>query len=303
MEQGESGRALVVGGDSLVGSALLGHCRKLGMAVDATSRRPDAARGPGAFHFDLSDPDFTPLAGADYRCAFLCAAVTSMQACQERPEATRRINVVNTIELMRRLADRGTHMVFVSSSQVFDGETPAPAEDTATCPRNEYGAQKLAVEQAIARHDLPAAILRPTKILAEHPVGVFKGWFETLSQGKPVQAATNMALSPVMVSDVADAASRLAGGRHRGIWHLGSSDEIGYFDAARLMAEMRHLPATLVEGQDVTEAQVPAIFRHRYVTLSCDKIARSLGLPAKRARDILEALFSRFPKPAATSGV
>jgi hypothetical protein len=36
--------------------------------------------------------------------------------------------------------------------------------------------------------------------------------------------------------------------------------------------------------------------------LSCEKIARSLGLPVRRARDILNELFSGFPQPAATSG-
>jgi dTDP-4-dehydrorhamnose reductase len=303
MEQGESGRALVVGGDSLVGSALQGHCRKLGMAVDVSSRRPDAGQAPNTFFLDLGDPDFAPLARATYRYAFVCAAVTSLQACQDKPELTRRINVANTLALMRRLADRGTCMVFLSSSQVFDGETAAPAEDTPTCPKNEYGAQKLAMELAIDRHELPAAILRPTKVLADRPVGVFKGWFETLAKGQPVQAATNMALSPVMVGDVADAAARLAVGGHRGIWHLGASDDIGYFDAARLMAEIRHLPTSLVKGEDVSEAQVPAIFRHRHVTLSCEKIARSLGFPVKRARDILNELFAGFPQPASTSGV
>ncbi|WP_421999458.1 SDR family oxidoreductase [Reyranella sp.] len=291
MAQADSGRALVVGGDSLVGSALQEHCRKMGMAVDATSRRPGAG-----LPFDLSDPDFAPLGRADYRMAFLCAAVTSMQACQQDPDGSRRINVENTLALARRLADRGVHMVFLSSSQVFDGETPAPAEDAPRAPKNEYGRQKLAVEEAIAREDLPAAILRPTKVLADRPVGVFKGWFEALSQGRKAQAATNMALSPVMVADVAEAAWRLAEARHRGIWHTGSSDAIGYFDAARLMAEKRHLPLDLVEGQDVTEAQVPSIFRHRYVTIGCDKIGRSLGLPAKRARDILDALFEGFPR-------
>ncbi|MBL6613439.1 MAG: sugar nucleotide-binding protein [Reyranella sp.] len=297
MRQGESGRALIVGGDSLVGSALQAHCRKAGIAVDWTSRRP----GAGGIPLDLSNPDFAPLDRTDYSVAYLCAAVTSMQACQAKPESSRRINVDNTLALMRRLAGRGTHFVFLSSSQVFDGETPAPDEGAETCPKNEYGTQKLAVEQAIAREGLPVAVLRPTKVLAEQPVGVFKGWFDALSQGKPASAATNMALSPVMVADVADAAVRLAGGGHRGIWHLGSSDEIGYYDAARLMAESRGLPLSLVKGEDVTEAQVPSIFRHRHVTLSCDKIARSLGMPVKRARVILDALFAGFPQPVASA--
>jgi dTDP-4-dehydrorhamnose reductase len=298
MEQKTSGRALVVGGDSLVGSALQVHCRKLGLTVDASSRRT-GTQAAGTFFLDLGDPDFTPLQQGNYDVAFICAAVTSMQACQSDPARSRRINVDNTLDLMSRLADRGTHLVFLSSSQVFDGETPMPDEAAPTAPKNEYGAQKLAVEQAIERHALPAAVLRVTKVLADRPVGVFKGWFEALAKGQPVQAATNMALSPVMVGDVAEAAERLAAGRHRGVWHLGSSDDIGYFDAARLMAEMRHLPLSLVQGEALTEAQVPEIYRHRYVTLSCAKIAQTLPMPVRRARDILDTLFAGFPPPAA----
>ncbi len=294
MGQGKSGRALVVGGHGLVGSALQVHCRKLGSAVEATSRRPDG-RGRSSVFLDLGDPDFTPLRNANYDVAFICAAITSMQACQAEPARSRRVNVDNTLELMRRLAERGTHLVFLSSSQVFDGETPLPDEAAPTGPKNEYGSQKLAVEQAIEREGLPAAVLRVTKILADRPVGVFKGWLEALAKGQPVQAATNMALSPVIVGDVAEAAERLAGGRHRGIWHLGSSDDILYFDAARLMAEMRHLPVSLVRGEELTEVQVPDIYRHRYVTLGCEKIARTLSMPVRSARNILKTSFAGFP--------
>ena len=53
---------------------------------------------------------------------------------------------------MRRLGRPAAPIcVFLSSSQVFDGETPDPTEEAPTCPKNEYGAQKLAVEEAIAR--------------------------------------------------------------------------------------------------------------------------------------------------------
>lgn len=296
MEQSRSGRVLVVGGDSLVGSALQVHCRKLASPVDVTSRRPGGRQDAGTVFLDLADPDFAPLQGGRYDIAFICAAVTSMQACQAEPARSRRINVGNTLDLMRRLADRGTHQVFLSSSQVFDGETQMPDETAPTNPKNEYGAQKVAVEEAIGREGLPAAVLRVTKVLADHPVGVFKGWFEALAKGQPVQAATNMALSPVMVGDVAAAAERLAAGRHRGVWHLGSRDEIGYFDAARLMAERRHLPVSLVQGEALTEAQVPLIYRHRYVTLNCEKIARTLPMPVRSARDILDTLFAGFPQ-------
>lgn len=299
-QEGGDGRVLVVGGDSLVGAALQAHCRSLGMSVMASSRRPGAQLAGGLF-LDLENPDFTPLAHSAFQIAFVCAAVTSMQACQAEPERTRRINVVNTIEMMRRLAARGTHLIFLSSSQVFDGETPMPHEETATNPKNEYGAQKLAVERMIAGERLPAAILRVTKVLADRPVGVFKGWFEALSQGRAVQAASNMALSPVMVGDVAAAAERLAAGRHSGTWHLGARDDIAYFEAARVMAERCRLPRSLISGEVLTDAQVPAIYRHRYVALSCEKIARTLQMPVRTAHDILDTLFAGFAQPGAGS--
>ena len=294
-QESGSGPALVVGGDSLVGAAIQRHCHELGVPVAISSRRP----GTTNIFLDLGDPDFSPLERTRYAYAFICAGVTDMRACQNEPAATRRINVVNTIELMCRLADRGAHLVFFSTSQVFDGETPAPAEDAVTSPKNEYGAQKLAVEQEIARRELSAAILRPTKILAKHPVGVFKAWFEALAKGNAIQAATNMALSPVLVGDVAEAAGRLAAGGHRGIWHLGARDEMSYFDAARLMADMQHLSPALVKGEALTDAQVPSIYRHRHATLSSEKTARTLAMPLRRARDVLEEVFAGFAQPVA----
>jgi dTDP-4-dehydrorhamnose reductase len=292
-----NGPGLVVGGDSLVGSAIQLQCREAGIPVEISSRRP-ATKG---LLFDLRDPDFAPLERTRHEFAFICAAVTDMRACQDEPVLTRRVNVDNTIELMRRLADRGTHLLFLSSSQVFDGETAGPAEDAPTCPKNEYGAQKLAVEEAIARHELPAAILRPTKILASYPVGVFKAWFDALGKGQAIQPATNLPISPVTVEDVARAAVLLAAGRHRGVWHLGASDEMTYFEAARLMAERQQLPQALVKGEALTEAQVPSIYRHRHATLSSRKIARALDMPLRSARDVLAMLFAHFPPAVAAS--
>jgi dTDP-4-dehydrorhamnose reductase len=287
--------ALVVGGDSLVGAAIHSQCRQLAIPVAVSSRRKSA----NALFLDLGDPDFGPLERTACDVAFVCAAVTDMRACQNDPVGTRRINVDNTIELMRRLADKGTHLLFLSTSQVFDGKVAVPAEDAATNPRNEYGAQKLAVEQAIQRYGLPAAVLRPTKIFGDRPVGIFKLWLEALAENTAIRAATNMALSPVMVDDVARIARWLAAERQGGIWHLGAADELTYFEAAKLMAERQHKPVSLVIGEELTEAQVPSIFRLGNASLSSEKIVRALEMPLRRARDVLGGLFGRSPPTAA----
>ena len=95
-------------------------------------------------------------------------------------------------------------------------------------------------------------------------------------------------------------AVHLIGRDHRAVGTLHGHGRAGVGQHRHREAEMRGLPLSLVKGEDVTEAQVPSIFRHRHVTLSCDKIGRSLGMPVKRARAILEALFAGFPQPAAS---
>jgi len=284
--------ALVVGSDGLVGSELVLALRASGYTVRATSRRSR----PGALQLDLAHPDLPALARDRFACAFVCAGVTGMQACERTPAAARRVNVENTLKLMRALAHAGTHLVFFSSGQVFDGEIPRPGEAASRRPKNVYGRHKLEVEEAVAREGLPAAWLRVTKILARFPVGMFRTWHAALCAGTPAVAASNMTLAPVSVEDVAQAAMRLALERRRGPWHLSSTDEITYAQAARRMAEICGLPATLVRGEELGEAQVPAIYRHRYAALDAGKLADALGFPIRPAANVLEEIFSAYPR-------
>jgi dTDP-4-dehydrorhamnose reductase len=284
--------ALVIGGDGLVGSEVVLALRAAGYAVRATSRRSR----PDALQLDLADPDLPALARERFACAFVCAGVTGMQECERAPDAARLVNVGNTLRVMRALAQAGAHLVFLSSGQVFDGEVPRPDETALRRPKNLYGRHKAEVEEAIAREGLPAAVLRITKILAKVPVGAFRTWHGALRAGKPAVAATNMTIAPVSVEDVGQAAIRLALERRVGPWHLSSADEITYAQAALHMAQACGLPAGLVRGEAVTEAQVPAIYRHRYAALDCGKLAAALGFPIRPATTVLADLFSAYPR-------
>src|ERR1043166_3397071 len=189
--------ALVIGADSLVGAELVLALRAAGYAVRATSRR----LRPDALHLDLARPDLPALARERFACAFVCAGMTQMEACERAPEEAHLVNVENTLKIMRALARAGTHLVFFSSGQVFDGEIPRPGETAPRRPKNRYGRHKLEVEEAIApdppppgepapaaqktrygpqkpegeeatpREPLPAAVLRIPKTLAREPVG------------------------------------------------------------------------------------------------------------------------------------
>ena len=106
-----NGLGLVVGGDSLVGSAIHAYCRKSGIAVEMSSRRP---RANGLF-LDLRDPDFAPLGRTSYGFAFLCAAVTDMRACQEDPALTRARLAL--LQAVRGILGLGLNLLGVSAPE------------------------------------------------------------------------------------------------------------------------------------------------------------------------------------------
>jgi len=289
---------LVVGGDSLIGERIAATLRRAGVAVQHTTRRG----GTSGVAFDLARPDLNIFKDQRFDFVAICAFVTSMVACETSPDETRKINVTGTLRAIRAAAEAGAHIVFFSSSQVFDGETPLPAEDAAPMPKNVYGRQKLEVERAIADERLPAAVVRVTKVLSNRPVGMFHGWHKNLTQGLPAVAATNMTLAPVSAQDAADLAIHLGGGRHSGVWHLSSSDELPYHAAALRLAEICGLPRHLVRGEPVTEQQVPSIFRHRHTALQTQKAAKLPGVTIKTASDTLDALFGEYShRPAAVT--
>src|SRR5262249_44075750 len=251
-----------------------------------------------ALRLDLARPDLAALARERFACAFVCAGMTQMQACERAPDEAHLVNVESTLKIMRALARAGTHLVFFSSGQVFDGEIPRPGETAPRRPKNLYGRHKLEVEEAIAREGLPAAVLRITKILAREPVGMFRTWHASLGAGLAAVAATNITLAPVSVEDVAQAAMRLGLERRVGPWHLSSADELTYAHAACRMAEICGFPAELVRGEDVNEAQVASIHRHRYAALDAGKLAGALGFPIRPAAAVLTDLFAASPRAA-----
>lgn len=288
---------LVVGGDSLIGERIAAVLRCAGRPVQQTTRRAT----PGGIAFDLARPDLRIFKGQRFDLVIVCAAVTSMAVCEKSPDDTHNVNVTGTLAVIRAAADAGAHVVFFSSSQVFDGETPLAAEDATPHPQNIYGRQKLEVERAIATEELPVAILRVTKVLSIRPVGMFHGWYQNLTQSQPAVAATNMTLAPVSAQSAAAMAITLGDARLSGIWHLSSSDELPYYDAALKMAEVCGLPRHLVRGEPVTKAQVPDIFRSRYTALSTEKASKLANISIATASETLTTLFGEFSRSALTA--
>ncbi|GKT37700.1 sugar nucleotide-binding protein [Aduncisulcus paluster] len=127
-------KILVIGGGAL-GTAIAQQAKELGHEVLQTSRKDRKL-----ISFNLkNEHEFTNLPKSDW--AVIAAGISGYKECTENPES-RLVNVDRTIKLCSFLLNRGTRILFPSSTAVFDGQTPFPEPDAPTCPSTEYGLQK-----------------------------------------------------------------------------------------------------------------------------------------------------------------
>ena len=212
---------LVVGGDGLIGRALVRQLAGEGRAVLASTRRRGVA-GPGRPFLELTqDPsDWTP--PQPVSVAFLLAAAANQLSCCADPEISRKINVDHTVTLARRLIAQGAFVVFASTNLVFDGEAPRYPTCASPTPTSEYGRQKVEAERRLLALGAGVAVVRLTKVLAAD-MPLIGAWIEALKAGKPVNAFSDLICAPMPVAYVAQALARIGASGQGGVFHLSGS--------------------------------------------------------------------------------
>ena len=186
---------LIVGGESLIGRSLARYWSENNIPFHSSTRHNELKSEKRPFIDLLETQSFENLSA--YKVAVLCAAITDIATCENAPEESRIVNVSGTIELIKKLLRTKTHIVYLSTNQVFNGEMPHEKPDATRNPINEYGRQKAEVEAFL--ETIPGAcILRLTKVI--HPsFTILRKWKHALSSGEPIFAFSDMALSPIDV--------------------------------------------------------------------------------------------------------
>ncbi len=269
---------LVIGGDGLIGRALVTYCRDIGQPVIATSRTEPA---PSTIHLDLESgewPSFPKCIGA-----VVCAAVTRQDLCRQNPQGTRKINVVRTLELARRLADSGAFVVFLSTNHVFDGNEVCQLADAPVSPRTEYGRQKAEAEAGFTGLGSQTAIVRLTKVF--HPkLPLLLSWERELSAEHPIRAFSDYYCSPILLSQIVTGITRIATEKRPGIWQFSGPDDVSYAQLAQWYARAWHKESLVTSGPTPSGMleHLPA-----HTTLDASRAANELSLQFRPAEQIL----------------
>ena len=276
-----SGSILVLGGSGLVGSRLVEcwqmHDDRYALVAPTHAEIDVLAADALREVLDQIHPDVV---------VNLAAWADVDGAEPERGDTRGKVYRLNTEYpgvLAHLCAERGAHLIHVSTDYVFDGtstERPYREEDPPN-PLCWYAQTKFRGEQEVAQANPRACIARiempftgrphPKRDLARTIVA-------RVQSGQSVQGVTDQRITPVFLDDASEALRRLMDARYSGIIHVAASDWITPYAFCRSIAERLGLPLDGVEPASFTVfAGTRPAPRPQHSWLSVSRFARDIG--------------------------
>jgi dTDP-4-dehydrorhamnose reductase len=242
---------LVIGGSGFIGTHLLADFRKAGHLVIGTSSRPNC---PGFLQFNLLEDTLMESVPEEFfqgerPCLVLAAVQGNMDQCLSHRELSYRINVFKTISLIREANSLGCPVVFLSTGHVFDGTLGKRLESDPVRPANEYGRQKLEVENFLMSELPDALILRLDKVVGDdlrHHHLLSEWWWQAQNR-KPILCVRDMEISPASVWDIARALRFAVERGLSGIYHLAGPDRLTRAEFAKSFCAYGNFETEIIE--------------------------------------------------------
>lgn len=210
------------------------------------------------------------------------AAYTDVDGCERDKIQAWRINVEATRSIVRTARVVNSHVVYISTDYVFDGEKGLYSEHDTPNPVNYYGLTKLIGEEIVKSSDLLYTIIRSSAV---YGVGGSKKSFaeyivEKLSRGEEVKDLVDQYVSPTYNKLLAEAVAEVVEVKPLGVLHV-AGPRLSRYEFARITAEALSLPSSLVVEARIDE------FKEKWIA----RRPRDSSLDTSRARRILKTPF------------
>lgn len=283
---GSKGAVLVVGVDGRVGSALSNRLLQSGRQVLGTTRR-QGTEGPSRVFLDLATQVDSWVPPEQVETGFLCAGISGLLPCERDPLGTSQINVRGTLAVARGLVAQGSHVLFLSTNQVFDGDSPSRRSDEPVGPRSVYGRTKAEAEAGLLALPGDVVVVRFGKILEAGP-SFLSGWADDLRGGKPIRPLRDLVIAPVSTRFAVDVLLRVADRRARGTVQVSADRDVSYEEIARHIAQRVGAPQGLVQAGHSRDAGFPQDLVPRHTTFDTSRLRGELGLTPPDVWDTID---------------
>ena len=276
---------LIIGADGQIGGSLLQFFKSNSYRVTGTSRRKDTNH----YYWDMENSFNGNIPLIEFDLIYICAAITNIKYCRENPEIARQVNIKSIVSMLEKLNQNNKHIVFLSSSAVFDCKEPKMMENREHLPATEYGRLKVELE-LIVRERSDASILRMTKVLSPN-FQLFKNWKVDLMAGRKITAFTDLSMSPILINDVVEILFNIGVGKKPGIYQISGLSDISYYDAAKYLAKKLNVSERLVMPSSAKLYGIPVEEILMYTSLNSEKVEKLYDYKSRNPYQVLDLAF------------
>lgn len=267
---------LLIGAAGLIGSHLLTALG--GARTVATYRRDPIADG---VRLDITNHASVRrvIRDAQPDVIILAAADAYVERCEREPTATRRVN----IDAARVIADESQRtaalLVVFSSEYVFDGTAGAYSEEDERRPLNEYGRQKVELED-IALATGRGLVCRTSGVFGHDPArkNFVYQLVDRLRSGSTFNVPTDQLITPTYAASLAPAVVRLVAQRRTGVFHVAGPRVLSRLEFAQLIVQVYGLSEVLLRPSRTEELGLLAV-RPPSAGLATVKLTDAVGAP------------------------
>jgi dTDP-4-dehydrorhamnose reductase len=221
---------LITGATGTLGQAFARICTKRGLAYHLLRRD----------QLDIADRDSVVNAIDRYEPWAIINAAGYVRVDDAEADAERcmRENVVGPVCLAQECERHRLPLVTFSSDLVFDGrKNEVYFESDACSPLNVYGKSKAEAELRVLEKFSKALVIRTSAFFGPWDRFNFvHAVLDTLTQGRPFYAASDITVSPTYVPDLVNAVLDLLIDGEHGIWHVANSGGVTWAEFAQLAA-------------------------------------------------------------------
>jgi dTDP-4-dehydrorhamnose reductase len=263
------GDILIIGGESSIGSRLAELYTSFGVNTFTTTRNINKTTYNNVFLDLSSDVANWKIPSPNIKIVFFCASVTNINFCEANQDYSELVNVKSTLRIVEKMAIYGAHIIFFSSSTVFDGTFPYAKTIDKTHPLSVYGKQKELVEKEVIKLGDAATIIRASKILSKK-TNLFTNWVEELEKGNKIEAYHDMYFSPISMDFFIETLFKINQMRLSDIIQISAIDQISYLDAITFIAKKKYIDEHLIVPKSCKNNDNYSLLK--YTTLDCTRL-------------------------------
>lgn len=214
---------LIVGINSYIGSNLKKYLLKKKISVIGTTHKKADVQN-NIYYLNLKRPKLNFL-NIKIDAAIVCASITNVQICELAPNKTKKINVINTIKLLKYLNSHSIFNLYISSNLVFNGKKPFNSAKDKPKPVSKYGKYKLQVEKFInSKKSKNYSVLRLTKVVSNDSKFI-RYLRSKINKRKILNYESDYFLSPIKIDRVCSVIYKILKKKHNGLFQLGGKKE------------------------------------------------------------------------------